>query len=168
MFGNANIDELMKVAPGPQKLTPCDVSKGYPSNDPGFARGGHGLFSTAEDYMIIANFLASGKSPDGEPVLSRKAVELMWGNRTDPRLRPLSIGLIQLPGYGFSLAGRTMVEPSIANVFSSPGECGWSGAASTYFIIDPKEKLTAVIMSQYLGSKIRLADDMQNAIYQAL
>ena len=168
MFGNANIDQLMRVAPGPQQLTPADVSDGYPADDPNFGRGGYGLFSTAREYMVVAKFLGSGLTPSGEPLLSRKAVELMWRNRVPDAMRPLAIGLIQLPGYGFSLAGRVMVEPGVANVFSSPGECGWSGAASTYLIIDPKEKLHAVFMAQYLGSKIRLAEVMQNAVYQAL
>lgn len=168
MFGNANIDELMVVPKGPQQLVPCDVEDSYPASDPSFARGGYGLFSTLDDYAVIASFLATGKAPSGEELLPRKAVELMWTNRIPASQRPISIDTIKLHGYGFALAGRVMVEPGQALVLNSAGEFGWSGAASTWFFIDPAERMTGIVMSQYLGSKIRLADDMQNAIYASI
>lgn len=168
MFGNGNLDEIMNFAPGPQTLTPANVSNVYPHDDPAFGRGGYGLFSTLDDYAVIAEFLGSGRSGEGDALLSRKAVELMWTNRIPPRLLPLFIGPLPLPGYGFSLAGRVMLDTGSGFWLTSPGEIGWSGAASTFFLIDPVEKVTVVVMSQYLGAKIPLADDMRNAIYAAL
>lgn len=168
MFGNGNLDEIMKFTPGPQTLTPADASPMYPHDKPEFGRGGYGLFSTLDDYGAIAEFLGSGRTHDGHVLLSRKAVELMWTNRIPPQQLPLYIGPIAMPGYGFTLAGRIMLDTGKGFWLTSPGEFGWSGAASTFFLIDPAEKVTAVVMSQYLGSKIPLADDMRNAIYAAL
>ncbi len=168
MFGNGNLDELMVYAAGKQQLTPADVSATYPENDPSFGRGGYGLFSTIDDYRIIAEFLASGRTPSGEPLLGRKTLELMWTNRLPPHMLPLRYDDILMPAFGFSLAGRVMLDPGKAWGLTSVGEHGWSGAASTWFMVDPREKLVAIAMTQYLGSKVSLADDMRNAIYSML
>ncbi len=168
MFGNGNLDELMVYPAGKQQLRRTDISTTYPHNDPSFGRGGYGLFSTIDDYRVIADFLATGRSPSGEPLLGRKTVELMWTNRTPDHMLPLKYDEYLMPAYGFSLAGRVMLDPGKAWGLTSIGEHGWSGAASTWFMIDPREKLVAISMTQYLGSKVSLADDMRNAIYSML
>ena len=168
MFGNGNLDDIMNFEPGPQKLVPTDVTDMYPCDDPEFGRGGYGLFSTIDDYMQIAEFLSSGRTADGNVLLSRKAVELMWTNRIPAAQMPLMIGPVALAGYGFTLAGRVMLDPGLGFWMTSPGEFGWSGAASTFFLVDPVEDVILVVMSQFLGSKIPLADDMRNAIFSAL
>ena len=165
VFGNADLDELMVYPSGPQQLTPAEVSNVYPADMPEFGRGGYGLFSTIDDYAVIAQFLATGRSPSGDPLLGRKTIEWMWTNRIDPGLLPLRYDDFPMPGFGFGLAGRVMIDTGKAWCLSSEGECGWAGAASTWFMIDPREKLIAITMSQYLGSKVSLADDMRNAIY---
>ena len=168
VFGNDNLDDLMVYPQGRQQLTPADVAATYPADDPDFGRGGYGMFSTLDDYRVIAEFLATGRSPSGEALLGRKTVDLIWTNRIAAELLPLKMDEFVIPGYGFSLAGRVMLDPGKAWGMTSPGECGWSGAASTWFMVDPREKLVAVVMSQYLGSKVSLADDMRNAIYAML
>lgn len=168
MYGNARIDDLLDFPEGPQRLTPADVEGAYPAGDPGFARGGHGLFSTVGDYAAIAAFLATGRNGDGEILLSRSMVRLMWTNRTPESQMPLAIGPLPLPGYGYGLGGRVMADAKRRMVPVSEGEFGWSGAAGTFYWTDPAEKLTGLVMTQYLGSKHPLADDMRVAVYQAL
>ena len=51
------------------------------------------------------------------------------------------------------------------NNLGSLGEFGWAGAAATYFLIDPKNDLTAVIMTQVLGSLPNLKNDFIETIY---
>ena len=92
----------------------------------------------------------------------------MWTNRIPESQQPLRLGPVALPGYGFGLAGRVMTDTGRAMSLTSIGECGWAGAASTYFWIDPAEDMVGVVMSQYLGSQLPLADDMRVAVYQAL
>jgi len=168
MFGTANIDNLFDFESGPQKLTPvANIEAGYPLNNPDFARGGLGLYSTLPDYMKIARFLSDGLG-QGEVLLGRKALEMLWVDRIPESQKPMMLGPVALWGYGYGLAGRCMAEPRLAMGFSSVGEIGWAGAASTYFWIDPVEDLIGVVMAQYLGSKIPLGDDMRNAVYQAL
>ncbi len=164
-FGTQNLDDIMVFGEGPQLLTKVDVTALYPETDPDFGRGGYGLFSTIDDYRVIAEFLGTGRTPGGDVMLGRKSVELMWTNRVPHTMMPLALDDIPLPGFGYGLAGRVMIDPGKSWGLTSLGEFGWAGAASTWFFIDPREKLLGLVMSQYLGSKVPLADDMRNAIY---
>jgi CubicO group peptidase (beta-lactamase class C family) len=168
MFGNPDLDNLMEIPDGPQKLTPADVTPHYPVDEPGFARGGYGLYSTIDDYARIADFLMTGTGKSGDVLLSRHMMRMMWTNRLPESQLPYRIGPIPFPGYGFALAGRVMIDPSGAMGLTGLGECGWSGAAGTFFWCDPGEKLVGVVMTQYLGSRYPMSDEMRNAVYQAL
>jgi len=71
-------------------------------------------------------------------------------------------------GYGWGLGVRVMLDIGQASSLTGDGELGWAGAASTYFWVDPKEELTGVIMTQYLGSLLPMNDDLRVAAYQML
>lgn len=169
MYGVDDIKELSPLnPPAAQVLTPVDVEDMYPSTNPANTRGGHGLFSTLKDYSAFARMLLDGKAPDGTPIISRKMWEMMQANRVPPGQLPLRIGVSALPGYGWGLGVRVMMDTGQAVGLTNVGEFGWAGAASTYFWVDPAEKLFGVIMSQYLGSILPMSDDMRSAAYQML
>lgn len=168
MFGKSDLDDIFAFDDQPQTLVPSDMSALYPADNPHFHRGGYGLFSTIDDYRLFTTFLATGLSGAGERLLSRKTVDFMWTNRLPEHQMPMRIGPLVFAGYGHGLAGRVMMQPGQAYGLTSTGECGWAGAASTYFWIDKAEDLTGIVMAQYLGSKIPLQDDIRNAVYQAL
>lgn len=169
IFGSQDLKDIFNFTGLPQQLTPVtEIEKQYPVDSDRFWRGGHGLYSTVDDYMKVAKFLGSGVTADGSRLLSRKMVDLMWTNRVPAAQRPLRIGPAALPGYGFGLTGRVMVDMGQALSLTSLDEGGWAGAASTYFWVDRHENMFGVVMSQYLGSQIPLADDIRQAVYQAL
>lgn len=168
MFGTHDLDAILNITGEPQTLKAADVSGDYPVDNPDFGRGGHGLYSTLDDYMAAARFLGSGLAPSGERLLSSKTIDMMWTNRVPENQRPLMIGPVAFPGYGYGLAGRVMVDMGQGMSLTSLGESGWAGAASTYFWIDRSEDLYGVVMSQYLGAVLPLADDIRMAVYQAL
>lgn len=169
MYGVADVSEFAPLTPHPHELKRADVEAMYPSDRPGkFRRGGHGLFSTLEDYAKFARLLLDGKAPDGTPIISRKTVEMMRVNRIPADQLPLTIGMNALPGYGWGLGVRVMLDRGKAMSLTSDGELGWAGAASTYFWVDPAERMIGVIMTQYLASMLPLADDMRTAAYQML
>jgi CubicO group peptidase (beta-lactamase class C family) len=169
MYGITDITDLAPLKPRPQELTPADVEDMYPSNLPGtFRRGGHGLFSTTDDYTKFARMLLNGKSPAGETILSRKMIEAMRANRIPQSQLPLTIGPNALLGYGWGLGVRVMIDVGQAMSLTGDGELGWAGAASTYFWVDPNEEMTGVIMAQYLGSLLPMNDDIRVAAYQML
>ena len=169
MFGAGDLLALPPLEVTPQTLEPMDVEEMYPHNKPAtFQRGGIGLFSTLADYSAFARMLIDGKGPDGEPILSRTMHQMLQLNRLPPDLLPIKVGPNALPGYGWGLVGRVMMDQGQARALTGDGEFGWAGAASTHFWVDAKEKMSGVIMSQYLGASLPLADDMRTAAYQAL
>ena len=168
MFGVTDISEFAPLHPRPQELTPADVSDMYPCDRPDFRRGGHGLFSTVNDYARFAHMLQHGKDPDGGTLLGRKTLEMMRTNRIPPAQLPLTIGMNPLPGYGWGLGVRVMMDLGQAVSLTGLGEFGWAGAASTYFFVDPAEELIGVFMTQYLGAMLPLSDDLRVAAYQML
>lgn len=169
MFGQRDLDAPIVLDGAAQRLEAMDVSASYPTDDHDrFARGGHGLYSTISDYRRFMHVLENGQTPDGQSILSAPMVELMWQNRVGRRQRPLAIGPVPLPGYGWNLFGRVMLEPGRALKLTMEGEGGWAGAASTFFWVDRRQGFSGLVMSQFLGSTIPLGDEMQSAAYQAL
>lgn len=167
MYGREGfLDPPAITVPDKQALVPVDVSPYYPVSKPTFRRGGIGLYSTLADYRKFAIMMLDGKTPDGEVLLSRKMIEMMSANRIPDRLQPLWPG--RMEGYGWGLVGRLLTDPGKTTSLSGLGEFGWAGGASTFFWVDPKERMSGVILTQYLGSWLPLADDLRTAAYQAL
>lgn len=168
MFGVKDISEFAPLHPQPQRLTPADVEDMYPSNRTDFRRGGHGLYSTLKDYSQFARMLLNGQNAEGRTLLGRKTIEMMRANRIPPEQLPLTIGMNPLPGYGWGLGVRVMLDVGRAMALTGEGELGWAGAASTYFFVDPAESLFGVFMTQYLGATLPLNEEMRVAAYQML
>ncbi len=169
MYGVGDLRALPPLDITPQTLEPMDADDMYPHDKPDtFQRGGHGLFSTLADYAAFARMLVDGRAADGTPILSRAMHTMLQANRIPSEQLPIKIGPNVLAGYGWGLTGRVLLDPGHANVLSGEGEFGWAGAASTHFWVDPKERMSGVIMTQYLGASLPLADDLRTAAYQAL
>jgi len=115
--------------------------------------GGGGLVSTAADYLRFAEMLLNNGQLNGARLLSRKTVEFMTMNHLDEKLLPIAIGPRPLPGYGFGLGFRVSMNVAQTGVLGSVGEYGWSGMASTYFWVDPREQLIGLLMSQLIPSE---------------
>ena len=151
----------------------------YPyDNDKTFARGGHGLFSTAHDYSLFAQMLLTGRTADGKVILKPDTIKEMTKNHLASSFFPLeilSVGTIkyedyvnELEPYGWGLGFRVLIDLNKANNIGSLGEFGWAGAASTYFLIDPKNDLTAVLMTQVLNGEPVIKNDFVKTIYNNL
>lgn len=133
-------------------LERIDPQESYPVDQPEtFARGGHGLFSTIQDYMRFALMLLNGGTLDGTRILGRKTLELMHANHIPPALLPWDIAGIAYPGYGFGLGSRVLMDVGLSGMPGTAGEFGWAGAATTYYWIDPAESFAGVFMTQYQG-----------------
>ena len=146
-----------------------DVSKSYPVDSPGvFVRGGHGLFSTIGDYFRFAQMLANGGELDGERIIGRKTLELMHANHVPAALLPLEIGGLPMPGYGFGLGSRGLLDVAQSAAPGSVGEFGWSGAAKTHYWVDPKEQVVGLFMTQSMMSFDLPELDLRALAYQAI
>ena len=146
-----------------------DVSKSHPVDSLDvFMRGGHGLFSTTGDYFRFAQMLANGGELNGARILGRKTLELMHSNFVPAGLLPLEIGGLPLPGYGFGLGSRVLMDVAQSGAPGSVGEFGWSGAAKTHYWVDPKEELVGLFMTQSMMSFDLPELDLRALAYQAL
>jgi CubicO group peptidase (beta-lactamase class C family) len=146
-----------------------DVSRSYPVDSPDvFVRGGHGLFSTIGDYFRFAQMLANGGHLDGERIIGRKTLELMHANYVPAALLPLEIGGLPMPGYGFGLGSRVLLDVAQSSAPGSVGEFGWSGAAKTHYWVDPKEEVVGLFMTQSMMSFDLPEFDLRALAYQAI
>lgn len=130
-----------------------DVSRTYPVDAPAsFQRGGHGLFSTARDYLRFAQMLANGGELDDVRYLSRSTLALMHANHVPPALLPLELGGFPIPGMGFGLGSRVILDVAQSGAPGSIGDLGWAGAAKTYYWVDPVEQIVGIFMTQSMTS----------------
>ncbi|MEO8809355.1 MAG: serine hydrolase domain-containing protein [Rhodanobacter sp.] len=148
---------------------PSAVHAGAPLN--AYDSGAGGLYSTASDYARFAQMLLDGGNLDGHQLLARKTVELMMRNHLtmlDPPVDQFS------KAEGFGIGGYVVIDAARRGELGSDGQYGWSGAASTYYTIDPKEHLVAVLMLQHLphddGSRDlpHLSRNFYDLVYQTL
>jgi len=135
-----------------------------------YASGAGGLYSTAEDYRRFCQMLLDGGTANGHSLLGRKTVELMREDQLAAFERPIA-GLPD--GEGFGLGGSVLLSVAQRGRLGSAGQFGWSGAASTYYTIDPHEKLIAILLLQHLPHDGRralpkLQHRYYNLVYQAL
>ncbi len=138
----------------------------YAEKGRGFASGGGGLFSTAGDYLRFAQMLLNGGQLEGKQILGRKTVELMMANHLT-FLPQGSLGGTQSDGFG--LGGSVRLDLAKGNTLGSVGQFGWSGAASTTFNIDPKEKTVMLLFMQHLPFNQHNAfAKFQTLFYQSL
>ena len=148
---------LYVPTPGTRKAMRMDALGNRGPSQPAFLSGGGGLYSTAHDYMQFAEMLRGGGALGDVRLLSPRTVRFMATNHLpgnadlDTIGRPL-FSESNFKGVGFGLGFSVVMDPAAGHIFSSPGEFGWGGAASTFFLVDPKEDITAMFLTQLLPS----------------
>ncbi len=152
---------------GPFVSAQIDVSR-PPGND----SGGAGAVGTAIDYLRFAQAMLNGGSLDGQRIVSRPTTELMMSDHTGDR--PSVPGLpsellLGTQGYGFGLGFMVRSGAGMAAVPGNAGEAMWAGYGGTYFWIDPKEQLVAVLMSQGpAATRAYYRKMVKTLVYQAI
>jgi CubicO group peptidase (beta-lactamase class C family) len=132
-----------------------------------FFAGGHGLASTAGDYLRFAQMLINGGQLDDARLLGPRTVQFMAADHLNDGI---SRGTHYIPGagYGFGLGFATRLETGQSEWPGLPGEFFWAGYAGTYFWIDPQESLVAVLMSQEPVRRQHYRVLLRNLVYQAI
>jgi CubicO group peptidase (beta-lactamase class C family) len=130
--------------------------------------GGHGLISTAQDYLRFAQLLLNGGELEGVRLLGRKTIELMIANHVPAALLPLTMGE-PWPGFGYGLGFGVLMDLAQSGIMGSAGNFRWSGWASTHFWVDPQEEMIGILLLQYIpGGTYPITDDFKTLVYQAL
>ena len=130
--------------------------------------GGAGLVSTMADYLRFAQMLLNGGELDGARVLSKASVATLMRNHLPPRLTPQP-SMVGMKGYGQGYGGVVLVDSALSKMPASPGTYRWCGYAGTYFLIDPKRDLIAMVWGQVAGGcPSRVSADFERLVYAAL
>lgn len=134
------------------------VDLNYPTLPGTYYSGGAGLSSTTEDYAKFLQLFINKGEYNGVRLLSRKTVELMLTNQTQP---PIT----EQFGLGFGLETNTNDYRSIYSL----GTFSWGGAFSSSYWADPKEKLVCLIYTNLMASPYRnMNEKVKTLIYQAI
>jgi len=138
----ARVAQAFPVDPATgEKIALIDVTA-----QPKYESGGGGGVSTADDYIRFAQMLLNGGRLNGTRLLSRTTVAFMASDH----LGSIS-GTMGAPGQTFGLGFSVRKDAGLAGQSGSIGEYGWAGAGGTYFWIDPKEQIIAILMTQAPG-----------------
>ena len=131
---------------------------------PAYFSGAGGLTSTAADYFQFAQMLCNGGQLNGKRILSPWTVNLMLSNNVGD----LFNGQIGRPpqGMGFGLGGEVVLDAAAARMRKPNGSYGWDGAFGTYWWVNRKEQMVAVIFVQTPGRALQY--DFDNAVSQAV
>lgn len=114
--------------------------------------GGGGSVATVEDYSRFAQMLLNGGEFDGVRILDESTVKLMISNQ-------LPEGVIYEETGGYGLGGSYNPEN---------GQYGWSGAASTFFTVDPENNMVVLAFTQYMPFDISYALEFNDIVHKAI
>ena len=159
-------------------LTPAELELVSP--DAEYNSGGHGLSSTAADYLAFVQMILKGGSHNGEQILKPETVALMSENHIGDlaagdmttAIPPLSNNVQFSPGVVHKHGLGFLINASALPGARSAGSLSWAGLFNSYYWIDPAERVTGVIMMQILPffdvKAIPVYERFEHATYQSL
>jgi methyl acetate hydrolase len=143
--------------------------------------GGGGLYSTVGDYTrFMQMILRRGRGPAGQQILQSKTVDLMTTNQIG------SLGAGKMKSYRPETSSDVMFHPGATDGFTlgflinttaykggrSAGSLAWAGIYNTFYWIDPRRSLCAVIMMQFLPfvdkDAMAVLGAFEQAVYQSV
>ena len=125
--------------------------------------GGAGLVSTAGDYFRFGQMMMNGGELNGKRVLKAETVAMMTKNQ----LGKLRVGPDNaLMGYGFGVSSEE--DKKSQNDPAGVGTFAWGGAYGTFFWVDPRNELVAVLMAQVIPQDFALVAEFKKAVYAAM
>lgn len=168
---HSRIAEPQAEPPAGKKPSAIDVTK-----RPNWLSGGGGMVSTVSDYARLCQLFLNGGILDEVRLLSPKTVELMTSNHLPatikyaPKLKMQLGPMFPSPevGNGFGLGFCVRVAPGLNPQPGSVGDYCWAGYLGTYFWVDPKEEMVAVLMMQIRALRNYYRSYMRDMVYQAI
>lgn len=115
---------------------------------PKLPSGGGGLVSTVDDYLRFVQMILNGGELNGVRILSPSTVRYMLMDH-------LPEDMESARGRGFGLGFGVVRNPALTRTVGNAGDVSWSGAANTFFWIDPTEQMIAMAWTQLMPWGIR-------------
>jgi CubicO group peptidase (beta-lactamase class C family) len=144
-------------AEGVRALESVDASPYYVA--PVAPSGGGGIVSTAADYIRFNRMLQNGGVIGGRRVMRAETARLAHANLLPP-------GVYADGGSAFGAGmGIATAKSAVAGV-EAEGSYWWAGAAGTIMWNDPVNRLSVVMMTQYMPSRAYpLWGELRRAVY---
>ena len=126
------------------KKTTMDIIDGdYPvKGAKKYFSGGSGLSSTLHDYFVFCQAVLNGGEYNGVRILQDSTVALM----TSDHLGDLKWASNSTFGYGWRINSERNAVGAVGPVF----DLGWGGAFSTWFTINPLDRVIEIFATQVL------------------
>jgi methyl acetate hydrolase len=152
-----------------------------PPPPPKTFNGGGGLYSTAADYVrFMQMILHHGRSSDQQQILRPDTVDMMTSNQ----IGELSAGKMKSfrrerssdvdfhPGFSDKFGFGFLINTVAYEGGRSAGSLAWAGLQNTFYWIDPRRQVCAVLLMQFLPfcdtEAIGVLRDFERAVYAAL
>ena len=165
--------EMYKYDSVTRDLFPYPCKNEYGLVD-GYESGGAGLFSTVTAYSKFLAALANGKADNGYVLLKPETIQLI--SETDLMTPGGREGLraawsARFFGYSWGLCGRVHLDPVRSLSLAPKGEFGWDGAACSYCLIDPINRVSVMLGLNVRGftyGYYMLHPHIRNLVYSGL
>jgi CubicO group peptidase (beta-lactamase class C family) len=139
--------------PGESGFVPIDFEL---PREPEYWTGGHGLYSTPQDYLIFQRMLLGGGQFDGTRILAEGAVRDAFVNHIGdldvpaviPAASPMHTADFHAGPdrkWGWGLLLNTKDQPGAR----AAGSGAWAGLGNTHFWVDPSSGVVGAIYSQF-------------------
>lgn len=143
--------------------------------------GDTGLYSTAVDYATFLRLFLNGGTLGGTRILSEESVRMMMSNQIGGLVIETLPGIIPDLAKSFPIGGGRDkfglgFQISAGNgddaLHRSPGSCSWAGMKNTFFWLDPKKGIAAVLMMHvapfYDEACLDVYRGFEEAVYKGL
>ncbi|MHA1499260.1 MAG: serine hydrolase domain-containing protein [Promethearchaeota archaeon] len=158
-----------------------EKQQAFGTEKPNFLSGGGGLVSTLSDYLKFAVMLLNNGRFGETRLLKEETIRLMTRDHVlskdiifvnedmfSSMPKPLvKLRLESAKGSGFGLGVRTQVEKGVIPI----GSHGWGGAFTTNYLIDPKNNMVFIFLTQIFpgfNSTEFYPMTIRNLIYEGL
>ena len=169
IYGEPDLDLVFQATNIHSQQTEVNLNSFYsPHKNTYNARGGHGLFSTAADYGKFCKTLLADTYRKHPKLVSKDILNDALSNKIPRQQIPIKINGEARLGYGWNLLGRVKQIKEDSNLTPVIEEFGWSGAATTYFWVEPSSKTIGIIMTQQFGQHYPLGEKLRATCTQIL
>ena len=122
-----------------------------------FPSGGAGMVGTAGDVLTLLEVIRKGGAPILKPAT---AAEMM---RDHAGVQAATQG----PGWGFGYGWAVLDDPAVAKTPQAAGTLAWGGVYGHNWFVDPKNRLTVVLMSNsaFEGMNGQVTRELRDAVY---
>jgi CubicO group peptidase (beta-lactamase class C family) len=122
-----------------------------------FPSGGAGMVGTAGDVLTLLETVRQG----GAPILKASTVAEMMKDQVGAQ------AATQGPGWGFGYGWAVLDDPAVAKTPQGAGTIAWGGVYGHNWFVDPKNRLTVVIMTNtaFEGMNGPFTTQVRDAVY---